>query len=84
MKPSSEEQAIARAHRMGQTRSVLVHRLLTRQSVEERMLEILAKKSQLFNDYVRESTVKNASAEATETHLMNAVIDAEITRLTGK
>ena len=81
-KPSSEEQAIARAHRMGQTRTVLIHRLLTRNSVEERMLEILGRKSQFFNEYARESTVKNASFEATETKLVNEVIAAEVARLT--
>ena len=83
-KPSSEEQAIARAHRMGQTRSVLVHRLLTRDSVEERMLEILGRKSRFFDEYARESNVKNASPEATETKFINEVITAEIARLTDK
>ncbi|MGK5088735.1 SNF2-related protein [Bdellovibrionota bacterium FG-2] len=80
-KPSSEEQAIARAHRMGQTRSVLVHRLLTRNSVEERMLEILAKKSKYFAEYAQESSVKSASTEATDTQFVNSAIDAEIARL---
>lgn len=80
-KPSSEEQAIARAYRIGQNRSLLVHRLLTRKSVEERMLEILSKKSQRFDEYARESSVKNASQEATNNKFINAAIDAEIARL---
>lgn len=82
-KPSSEEQAIARAHRMGQTRSVLVHRLLTRNSVEERMLEILTQKSLFFDEYAQESAVKNASIEATETQFVNTAINAEIARLSS-
>jgi Helicase conserved C-terminal domain len=39
-KPSTEEQAIARAHRMGQVRTVQVHRLLAKDSIDERICEI--------------------------------------------
>ena len=45
LKPTMEAQAIARAHRMGQTNTVQVHRLLTENSVDERIREILAEKS---------------------------------------
>jgi SNF2 family DNA or RNA helicase len=41
-KPTVEDQAIARCHRMGQVRSVDVHRLLAEDTVDQRMLEILA------------------------------------------
>ena len=44
-KPTIEDQAIARCHRMGQVRSVDVHRLLAEDSVDQRMLEILATKA---------------------------------------
>lgn len=63
-KPSTEDQAISRCHRMGQVRPVEVHRLLTENSVDERMLVILAKKSALFADYVRRSALKDATPEA--------------------
>ncbi|MBK5221571.1 MAG: DEAD/DEAH box helicase [Acidimicrobiia bacterium] len=63
-KPTTEEQAIARCHRMGQVRPVEVHRLLTEDSVDERMVEILAGKSALFADYVRTSTMRDASPDA--------------------
>lgn len=39
-KPSVEEQAIARAHRMGQIRPVHVHRILAKDSIDERIVEI--------------------------------------------
>jgi hypothetical protein len=42
-----EAQAIARVYRMGQVRSVQVHRLLVANSVDQRMLEILDSKSRL-------------------------------------
>ena len=63
-KPTTEEQAIARCHRMGQVRPVEVHRLLTENSVDEHMLTILARKSALFTDYVRWSVMKDATPEA--------------------
>ncbi|MCY4424567.1 MAG: SNF2-related protein [Acidimicrobiaceae bacterium] len=63
-KPSTEEQAVARCHRMGQARPVEVHRLLTENSVDERMLIVLARKSALFADYVRASAMRDAAPDA--------------------
>ncbi|WP_420638574.1 DEAD/DEAH box helicase [Candidatus Poriferisocius sp.] len=65
-KPSTEEQAIARCHRMGQAQRVQVHRLLTENSVDERMLAILARKSKLFAEYVRQSAMKDAAPDAVD------------------
>src|SRR5690606_7218624 len=55
VKPTLEHQAVARAHRMGQTRPVQVHRLLATDSVDERLLQILENKSRLFDAYARRS-----------------------------
>lgn len=66
-KPSTEEQAIARCHRMGQVRRVEVHRLLTEESVDEVMVEILRGKSMLFDSYARGSTIKDATPDAIDT-----------------
>lgn len=63
-KPSTEEQAIARAHRLGQVRPVEVHRLLVEDSVDALMLDVLAHKSSLFDSYARMSALKNAAPEA--------------------
>lgn len=63
-KPSAEDQAIARAHRMGQTRVVQVHRLLAEASVDELMIEVVRHKRALFDLLARESVLKDASAEA--------------------
>lgn len=63
-KPSAEEQAIARCHRLGQARPVEVHRLLVENSVDERMLVVLARKSALFADYVRSSALRDAAPDA--------------------
>lgn len=80
-KPSIEAQAIARAHRMGQTQRVLVHRLLARNTCDETLLVILAEKQELFDAYAKRSLVKEASGQATETSLAAAVIEAESARL---
>lgn len=65
-KPSMEEQAIARCHRMGQVRRVHVHRLLAQDSADQRMLEILSGKRALFDEYVRRSALKDVAAEAVD------------------
>lgn len=80
-KATSEDQAIARAHRMGQTRRVIVHRLLARDAVDERLLEVLRGKKEIFVTYARDSLVKDASTEATETQIANTIIEAELRRL---
>ncbi|MHC4958946.1 MAG: DEAD/DEAH box helicase [Planctomycetota bacterium] len=81
LKPTTEMQAIARAHRMGQTRRVVVHRLLARDSVDERLVEILAEKQDLFERFARESVIKDASEEATATTPAKQIIEAERQRL---
>jgi len=51
--PAAEEQAAARAHRMGQTLPVHVHRLITAGTVEEKILDLQATKRQLAESVVR-------------------------------
>lgn len=69
-KPSTEEQAVSRAYRMGQSRNVIVYRLLTEESIDVTMLEVLGEKSNLFDLYARESDVAslalNEQGEAEE------------------
>lgn len=66
-KPSTEEQAIARAHRMGQVRTVQVHRLLAKGSVDERLREVQEDKRLLFDEYARKSDAKDADTRAVDT-----------------
>ncbi|GAA3360071.1 DEAD/DEAH box helicase [Saccharopolyspora gregorii] len=67
LKPSAEEQAIARCHRMGQTRKVHVHRILAKDTVDQRLRELLEGKSRLFDAYARESAAKLTDPEALNT-----------------
>lgn len=67
---------------MGQTRSVLVHRLLARNTIDERMVELLGEKRASFQEYAVESSLKRASAKATETRdVGEKALAAELRRL---
>lgn len=87
LKPTTEWQAIARAHRMGQLESVQVHRLLSDEGVDQRVREILARKKELFEDFARESETAQSAPEAydiTEAELARDIIAAERERLLGQ
>ncbi len=53
--PMVENQAIDRTHRIGQTRKVQVFRLITKGSVEEKIMNLQKHKLQLFDEVVSES-----------------------------
>lgn len=80
VKPSAEHQAVARVHRLGQVHHVQVYRLLGVDTVDQRMLEILAEKQRAFDAYVRESAVTSVAPEAvdiSEPELARRVFAAE-------
>lgn len=84
LKPTTEWQAIARAHRMGQLDSVQVHRLLSESGVDERITEILARKKGLFEEFARVSETAASAPEAldvSEAELARQVVAAERERL---
>ncbi|MFD9697450.1 DEAD/DEAH box helicase [Lentzea sp. NPDC059081] len=82
-KPSTEDQAIARCHRMGQVRKVHVHRLLVKDSVDARVREIRDHKTLLFDHYARESDTKHTHASALDSAVSveQRVVQAEQQRL---
>lgn len=47
--PATEAQAVDRAHRIGQTRPVMVYRLVSADTIEEKVMELKARKSALFD-----------------------------------
>jgi SNF2 family DNA or RNA helicase len=59
--PFIEEQAIDRAHRIGQMRTVQVHRILVSGTVEDRILQMQEKKRELINEALDENAGKNIS-----------------------
>ncbi len=50
--PAVEDQATDRAHRIGQTRPVLVYKLVAENTVEEKIIELQERKKELFNSVV--------------------------------
>lgn len=83
-KPSIENQAIARAYRMGQVRSVMVHRLLIAKSVDERIISLLKEKSKLFDEFADESVVGAEDIKINEGQAMQQIVAEEIKRLDGE
>jgi SNF2 family DNA or RNA helicase len=65
--PASEAQAIDRAHRIGQDKPVFAYRLVALGTVEEKMLELQARKRGLADALLAGSAA--ASAEITERDL---------------
>ena len=46
--PATEAQAVDRTHRIGQTRNVMVYRLIARDTIEEKVLALKQRKAELF------------------------------------
>ncbi|MFG1947419.1 DEAD/DEAH box helicase [Nonomuraea sp. NPDC048826] len=84
VKPTLESQAVARAYRMGQVRRVQVHRLLTPDSMDERLLEIMQAKSTLFDAYARRSHLAESTPDAidvSDESLAERIVKEEQARL---
>jgi SNF2 family DNA or RNA helicase len=54
--PAVEDQAIGRLHRMGQKKSVNVYRLISKDSIEEKVLELQKIKSDIVKDVLSDET----------------------------
>ncbi|GAM42503.1 hypothetical protein TCE0_044f16540 [Talaromyces pinophilus] len=59
--PYIEEQAIDRAHRLGQTRPVQIHRILVEKTVEDRILELQDKKREVIEGALDEHAASQIS-----------------------
>jgi SNF2 family DNA or RNA helicase len=66
--PAVESQAIDRAHRIGQTRPVFAYRLIARDTVEEKVLELQAQKRGLADAIITadNSLIRNLGREDLE------------------
>jgi superfamily II DNA or RNA helicase len=50
--PATEAQAVDRTHRIGQTRNVMVYRLIASGTIEEKVMALKARKAQLFSSVI--------------------------------
>lgn len=69
---------------MGQLESVQVHRLLSEEGIDQRIIEILARKNQLFAEFARVSETAGSAPEAfdiTDAELAREIVAAERERL---
>ena len=62
--PATEAQAIDRTHRIGQTRNVMVYRLIARDTIEEKVMALKERKAQLFTGVMDEGGVFGGSLDA--------------------
>ncbi|MEM8585301.1 MAG: DEAD/DEAH box helicase, partial [Bacteroidota bacterium] len=53
--PTTEQQAIARAHRIGRTERVIARKFISKDTIEEKILKLQAKKTQLAEDIIGKS-----------------------------
>lgn len=63
--PAVEQQAVDRAHRIGQTQHVFIYKFITKDSVEEKILALQKRKQMIAENLIRieESFVKSLSSE---------------------
>ena len=79
-KPSIENQAISRAYRMGQSRNVLVYRLLCENTVDEKIRDLLRSKQEIFDAFADKSVAAEANAEI-DNKTFGDIIKEEIDRI---
>lgn len=81
-KPSTEEQAIGRAHRLGQDRAVTAYRLVAQDTVEDRIVALTAFKEDLFDELAGRSDLAESSPRAHDSQITDdQLLDDEWRRL---
>ncbi len=62
--PATEAQAIDRTHRIGQTRNVMVYRLIAKDTIEAKVMALKVRKAELFTSVLDEGNVFGSSLSA--------------------
>jgi superfamily II DNA or RNA helicase len=62
--PATEAQAVDRTHRIGQTRNVMVYRLIAKDTIEEKVMALKARKAELFSSVMDDGNAFGASLDA--------------------
>jgi SNF2 family DNA or RNA helicase len=62
--PATEAQAVDRTHRIGQSRNVMVYRLIAAGTIEEKVLALQARKAELFTNVLDSGGVFSGSLDA--------------------
>eukprot|EP00301_Raphidiophrys_heterophryoidea_P004208 c11844_g1_i1.p1 GENE.c11844_g1_i1~~c11844_g1_i1.p1 ORF type:complete len:753 (+),score=122.10 c11844_g1_i1:129-2387(+) len=77
--PHQDLQAQDRCHRIGQTRPVMVYRLITRPSIEERMIERANSKRKLDKMVIQKGAFKGRDSIGKQTNLSVSDLEAILT-----
>ncbi|MCD8205335.1 MAG: DEAD/DEAH box helicase [Clostridia bacterium] len=80
LKPSSEMQAISRVYRMGQARNVMVYRLLSENTIDVRITDLLKIKQAAFDAFADKSEYGDLSVEI-DNSAIERIIQQEIERI---
>ena len=62
--PATEAQAVDRTHRIGQTRNVMVYRLIARDTIEQKVMALKARKAELFASVIDDGNVFGGGLDA--------------------
>jgi SNF2 family DNA or RNA helicase len=61
--PATEAQAVDRTHRIGQTRNVVVYRLIAKDTIEHKVMALKARKAALFTSVLDSGNVFGGSLD---------------------
>ena len=62
--PATEAQAVDRTHRIGQTRTVMVYRMIARDTIEEKVLALARRKAALFTGVMDDGNLFGGALDA--------------------
>ncbi len=64
--PAAEAQAVDRAHRIGQTNTVMVYRLVSADTIEDKVMALKARKAALFAQVIDGGTTTGGEITAAD------------------
>ncbi len=64
--PATEAQAVDRMHRIGQTKNVFVYRLVSRNTIEEKVMALKATKARLFESVMTDGAARGTALTAAD------------------
>lgn len=82
-KSSIENQAISRAYRMGQTREVFVHRPLCTDTIDERIMQILANRQRIFDAFADRSVAAEQVEQTFSRETIGEIVRDELRKYAG-